>query len=242
MTDQELDNLMREILLDAIALDEEDCKDRILFEPSLKHQRQIGTMLKDPLRWAKERRKPAWKKVWQRAAVILLVATLSFGSVMAASPAVRAAVLRWITEWYETYVSYRYMQETSLPETMPETMPEYEITALPEGYEENISERVEWPNYVQRRYENADEEIIFFDYIYMTDGSLTSLETDGAAAAAVTVNGHEGLFFCSEYPGADSTLSWIDTNQNLHFTISAAMEQKDMLHMAESVSLSEMTK
>ena len=29
MTDRELDSLMREILLDAIALDEEDCKDRI---------------------------------------------------------------------------------------------------------------------------------------------------------------------------------------------------------------------
>lgn len=238
MTDQELDNLMREILLDAIALDEEDCKDRLFFEPTRKHQRQIGTMLKDPLRWAKERRKPAWKKVWQRAAVILLVATLSFGSVMAASPAVRAAVLQWITEWYETYVSYRYTQETSLPETMPE----YEITALPEGYEENISERVEWPNHVQRRYENADGGIILLDYIYMTDGSLTSIETDGEAAVAVTVNRHEGLFFSSEDPEADSTLSWIDTNQNLHFTISAVMGQEDMLHMAESISLSEMTK
>ena len=32
---RELDSLMREILLDAIALDEEDCKDRIPFEPSV---------------------------------------------------------------------------------------------------------------------------------------------------------------------------------------------------------------
>ena len=97
MTDRELDSLMREILLDAIALDEEDCKDRNPFEPSLKHQRQIGAMLKDPLRWAKDRSKPVWKKVGQRAAVILLVVTISFGSVMAVSPTARAAVLRWIT-------------------------------------------------------------------------------------------------------------------------------------------------
>ena len=238
MTDRELDSLMREILLDAIALDEEDCKDRIPFEPSLKHQRQIGAMLKDPLRWAKDRSKPVWKKVGQRAAVILLVVTISFGSVMAVSPTARAAVLRWITEWYETYVSYRYTQEAPLPETVPE----YEITALPKGYEENISKRVEWPNYVQRRYENANGEIILFDYIYMTDDAMTSIETDGAATVAVTVNGHEGLFFCSENSEADSTLSWIDTDQNLHFTINAAMEQDDILHMAESVSLSEMTK
>jgi len=49
-------------------------------------------------------------------------------------------------------------------------------------------------------------------------------------------------FFCSEDTEADSTLSWIDTDQNLHFTIHAAMEQDDILHMAESVNLSEMTK
>ena len=81
MTDRELDSLMREILLDAIALDEEDCKDRIPFEPSLKHQRQIGAMLKDPLRWAKDRSKPVWKKLgsgrrlfclWSRSALEVL--------------------------------------------------------------------------------------------------------------------------------------------------------------------------
>ena len=95
---------------------------------------------------------------------------------------------------------------------------------------------------MQRRYENADGGAILFDYIYMADGVMTSIETGGAATVAVTVNGHEGLFFCSEDSEADSTLSWIDTDQNLHFTINAAMEQDDILHMAESVSLSEMTK
>ena len=46
MTDKELDSVMRQILLDAIALDEESCEDRIPFEPSLKYQHQTALMLK----------------------------------------------------------------------------------------------------------------------------------------------------------------------------------------------------
>ena len=102
MTDKELDSVMRQILLDAIALDEESCEDRIPFEPSLKYQHQTALMLKDPIRWEKNRSRPVWKKYGQRVAAILLVAFISLGSVMVASPTARAMVLQWFREWYET--------------------------------------------------------------------------------------------------------------------------------------------
>lgn len=188
MTDKELDSVMRQILLDAIALDEESCEDRIPFEPSLKYQHQTALMLKDPIRWEKNRSRPVWKKYGQRVAAILLVAFISLGSVMVASPTARAMVLQWFREWYETYISYHYTQEGSIPETMPE----YTITALPEGYKENISERIEWPNYIQCRFENADESPILFDYIYMETGSISNIETEGAEIIEVVVNGCEG--------------------------------------------------
>ena len=74
MTDNELDSMMQQILLDAIALDEERCEDKIPFEPSLKYQHQTALMLKDPIRWEKNRSRPVWKKYGQRVAAILLVA------------------------------------------------------------------------------------------------------------------------------------------------------------------------
>ena len=55
MTEQELDLLMRNVLLDAIALDEETNTETIPYTPSLHHQKQIKAMLKDPLRWARDR-------------------------------------------------------------------------------------------------------------------------------------------------------------------------------------------
>ena len=234
MTDKELDSVMRQILLDAIALDEESCEDRIPFEPSLKYQHQTALMLKDPIRWEKNRSRPVWKKYGQRVAAILLVAFISFGSVMVASPTARAMVLQWFREWYETYISYRYTQEGSVPETMPE----YEITALPEGYKENISERVEWSNFVQYRYENADGSPIIFDYIYMETGAISNIETEGAETIEVMVNGCEGVIFLPASPEKkDCTLTWINAEENLQFTIHASMDQNEILHMAESVKL-----
>ena len=99
MTDNELDSMMQQILLDAIALDEERCEDKIPFEPSLKYQHQTALMLKDPIRWEKNRSRPVWKKYGQRVAAILLVAFISLGSVMVASPTARAMVLQWFREW-----------------------------------------------------------------------------------------------------------------------------------------------
>ena len=234
MTDKELDSMMQQILLDAIALDEERCEDKIPFEPSLKYQHQTALMLKDPIRWEKNRSRPVWKKYGQRVAAILLVAFISLGSVMVASPTARAMVLQWFREWYETYISYHYTQEGSIPETMPE----YTITALPEGYKENISERIEWPNYIQCRFENADESPILFDYIYMETGSISNIETEGAEIIEVVVNGCEGAIILPENSvKSDCTLTWINAEQNLQFTIHASMDQNQILHIAESVKL-----
>ena len=234
MTDNELDSMMQQILLDAIALDEERCEDKIPFEPSLKYQHQTALMLKDPIRWEKNRSRPVWKKYGQRVAAILLVAFISLGSVMVASPTARPIVLQWFREWYETYISYHYTQEGSIPETMPE----YTITALPEGYKENISERIEWPNYIQCRFENADESPILFDYIYMETGSISNIETEGAEIIEVVVNGCEGAIILPENSvKSDCTLTWINAEENLQFTIHASMDQNEILHMAESVKL-----
>ena len=102
MTEQELDLFMRNVLLDAIALDEETNTETIPYTPSLHHQKQIKAMLKNPLRWARDRKQPVWKRALKRVAVILLVISLAFGSLMVVSPTARATFIRWVTEWYET--------------------------------------------------------------------------------------------------------------------------------------------
>ena len=97
---------MRRILLDSMERREDTEAAVPVFTPSARHDREISAMLADPTRWVRRRTRPVWKSVLQRVAVILLVFTLSLGSLMAVSPTVRAAVIRWAVEWYENHITY----------------------------------------------------------------------------------------------------------------------------------------
>ena len=237
MTDQELDILMRRVLLDALKLDTESTAGgELAFEATPRHQRQMAAMVKDPLKWERRRARPIWKDVLQKVAVILLVFSLSLGSLMAVSPTVRAAVVRWVTEWYETHIVYRYSGEQITGE-----MPQYEITDLPEGYVEVESKRIEWPDYISFTYYNPDKENdqgIIFDYTYMSQGGVADFVTEDSETISVTVNSLNGqLFLAKDWENTRSTLTWIDVDNNIQFTLMAALNETDILHMAESVSL-----
>ena len=193
MTDRELDRMMQHVLLDAIKRDcEKETDDVPAFKPTHHYQRQIAAMLSDPLKWAQKRARPLWKNVAQKIAVILLVFSLSLGSLMAVSPTVRAAVVRWVTEWYETHIVYMYSGEQITGE-----MPQYEIIDLPEGYIED--ERVNWPSYVSVVYQNKDTgKTIYLDCTYMQQGSASDYVTDGVEVVPVTVNGLSGQLFLTD--------------------------------------------
>ena len=240
MTDQELDTLMRRVLLDSLKLDAEStASGELAFEPTPRYQRQMAAMVKDPLKWERRRARPLWKNVAQKAAVILLVFSLSLGSLMAVSPTVRAAVVRWVTEWYETNVVYRFSGEQLSGE-----MPQYEITDLPEGYVED--ERVDWPTYISILYRKANDENapwIYLRYVYMQQGTVNNIGTEGADIIPVTVNGIEGQLYLARNPDeSDSTITWIDPDKNIAFVVDAALDADSILHIAESVSLSKIEK
>lgn len=177
----------------------------------------------------------------KRVAVILLVISLAFGSLMVVSPTARATFIRWVTEWYETHITYRYAGPSAV-----EKMPHYVITALPDGYVEIESDRVEWPTYVSVVYQHEGEEDasrIYLRYIYMQQGSASNFETDAAEIIPVTVNGFNGqMLLAQDMSKSDNTITWIDTEHNLQFAIDARLSESSMLHMAESVALVEATK
>lgn len=242
MTDNELDQLMQRVLLDAIKSDcEKENGVAPSFEPSLRYQRSLAAMIADPLKWAHKRTKPLWKKVLQKVAIVLIIFSLSLGSLMVVSPSVRAAVVNWVTEWYETHVTYRYSGISEV-----EKMPQYEITALPNGYTEVETARVEWPTYVSVVYQNDEEgnsPPIYLRYIYMHQGSASNFETEGVSIVPVTVNGCDGYLLLSQDLSIEgNTITWINSSENILFAIDAAIGADDILHMAESVSLAVSTK
>ena len=231
MTDQELDTLMRRVLLDSLKLDAEStASGELAFEPSARYQRQMAAMLSDPLKWERRWARPLWKNVVQKAAVILLVFSLSLGSLMAVSPTVRAAVVRWVTEWYETHIVYRYSGEDISGE-----MPQYEISGLPQDYTEIIRDVYEAS--VSVVYESPSGDMICFDYTHMQQGAANIIAPGDDEILDVTVNGIQGQFFLPHDPEDAKTITWIDADSNLQFVVKAFCSETDILHIAESVSL-----
>ena len=231
MTDQELDTLMRRVLLDSLKLDAESAASgELVFEPTPRYQRQMAAMVKDPLKWERRRARPLWKNVAQKAAVILLVFSLSLGSLMAVSPTVRAAVVRWVTEWYETHIVYRYSGEDISGE-----MPQYEISGLPQDYTEIIRDVYEAS--VSVVYESPSGDMICFDYTHMQQGAANIIAPGDDEIIDVTVNGIQGQLFLPHNSENAKTITWIDADSNLQFVVKAFCSETDILHIAESVSL-----
>lgn len=240
MTDRELDALMQRVLLDSLKLDwAGEATPQPSFQASPRHQREVRRMLADPLAWAKKRAKPVWKRIAQRAAVILLAISLGFCGLMASSTTVRAAVILWVTEWYETHITYRYTGEE-----MAGAMPRYEIAELPEGYAEVEGERIEWPGQVDIPYRNErDRKTIYLNYVQMREGIATDIVIEDSEILEVTVNGLDGqLFWTADWENHRNMVIWIDPDSELHFMVEAHLDKADILHIAESVSLVESAK
>ena len=72
----------------------------------------------------------------------------------------------------------------------------------------------------------------------MSQGGVADFVTEDSETISVTVNGLKGqLFLAKDWENTRSTLTWIDADNNIQFTLMAALNETDILHMAESVSL-----
>ena len=229
MTDMELDRMMRCVLLDALRNDEEDRGADVVFIPSKKHLRQMQRMLQDPLKWLRNRTKPVWKVVVQKVAIILLVLSLGFGSVMVVSPAARAAVKRWVMEMYEAHIVYRFYGEP-----IAAKMPNYVIANLPEKYVE--TDRIETEASVSLFYEDFNGGFICFDYIHMQQGAGAIMTTQ-ENVADVTVNGLQGQLFLPTDTRSVTTVMWIDPLANIQFLVDSSLPPDVVMELAESVCL-----
>lgn len=235
MTDQELNAMMRRVIIDSLKLDLYTEDDEVTFKPSLQYQRQTKCMLKDPLKWAAKKNRPMWKVVARNVAMFLLVISLGFGAVMIGSPTARAAFVQWVAEWYETHIIYKYLGESS-----PDEMPQYGIAELPTGFEE--TERTELPRMTSVIYENEVGDIIYFDYAFMAQGGEDIFHIDDSSTFEIMVNHMNGQFFESSVSGDFNTITWIDTKHDIQYNINSTMSFIEILHMAESISLEKTTK
>lgn len=229
MTDAELDCLMHKVLIDAVALDAASINHtENTFQPSRNHSGQMRRMLKNPLNWVKKRNPTQFQIMGKWTAVILLFISLGVGFVMLFSVPTRAAFERWIVEWWQNHIVYRYSGEN-------ECFPQYKLTWLPEGFSE--LERIEEPTFTDVIYGNESGELINFVYMVMTEGGATVFVPSGDSVSEVMVGKKQGRLFIPQDPESLTTLTWIDDEAGVQFTISANLDESEMIRLAEGLRI-----
>ena len=227
MTDAELDSLMKTALSDAIALDMNSSlgPDKE-FQPSRNHSKQMRMMLEDPLHWVKKRERGLLQKAAGWVAILLLIISLTLGAVMLFSPTARAAVERWIVEWYETHIIIRYFGRT-------DGLPRYELTELPVGFTEIM--RNEETACVDMLYGDENGGRIVFCYQLIQQGGATVIIPNEDVASDVMIGRNKGVLLIPQDPGRVMTLTWIDERENVQFTIMADMDERSLIRLAENL-------
>ncbi len=94
----DFDTLLHSALMDANLRQYQTTLDtaenlKVTYSPN--YLRQRTRLLADPKGWMRRRARPVWEKALRTAACFLLACTIAFGSLMAASPTARAAVVQW---------------------------------------------------------------------------------------------------------------------------------------------------
>ena len=240
MTDQKLDQMMRRALLDAAAQEAEALPQEPP-ELSPRHGRSMRAMLRDPLAWARSRRRPALRTAARHAAArhaaaVLLVLVLSAAVLVTVSPQVRADITRWVAEQTGNVLDFQFRGDSPA-----QPIPQYQITALPEGYVE--TERTDALDAGNVTYKNSDGDMILLDYAYIQDGALHRIIlNDTDTMSDIRVSGMPGKLILSTEEKSFDCILWIDAAQNLQFTITAVAEESVIIAMAESVSLYDPTK
>ena len=250
-----MDELLRRALMEASTLDAEETS----APPgrSAHYQREHLRLCANPFGWARRQAKPLWKRMLRGAACFLLIGTLLFGTLMAVSPTVRAAVVRrWFSEYHEAgenkWLDYSFTGDIVYT-SEDEPMPVFTITALPEGYEERTDRRARFAEMVAASFyyktDESEDYSISLIYIYMQNNVRWHhpAAPDRYAYRPVTVNGHDGMLgIYREEDGSEhcNSIIWMDEETNFQFWISFVWEdlqltEDELIAMAESVQMQE---
>lgn len=237
MTDSANDRLIQDILLHAIAIEyATELASTEKVPTSLHFQRQMNQMLIKPDVWVKKRRRPLWQMCIKKVAVFLLICSLIFGSVMATSPTIRAAIIEAIVEWHNTHVIYRFFGESDLSE-----MPSYDIIELPFGYKTAYEIR-EVIDSVTVIYENEEGKSICFEYARIGDGSALLLNTENMEIHEIEVREHPGHLYLSADSKESNIVIWYDEQEKIQFMIDGFVNKDELLRAANSITLCKTTK
>jgi hypothetical protein len=166
----------------------------------------------------------------RRIAGFILALFVGFMMVFAISPSVRASVIGWIKEKYESYIEYFF------PDNQDNTtIKSFSITILPEGYEE--VERLELDTVCMVQYSNLNGS--FIDFVYSKDPEAGNMmvKAEGTTIIHTNVQGYEADLYSPNNLEDATGIIWYNNRYNTIFYISALCSDTEIIAMANSVNI-----
>lgn len=230
MTEGEENIIIKGVLLEAISRDfSEELSNNKEVSVSPRFKRQMMAMMNNPNKWAERHKRDYRRRFVKVVATIVLTSSLPFGVLTVASPTVRAAVIDWVVEWYESSIIYKFFGESDSTK-----LPLYEVIDLPFDYT-RIGIPQELPNNTEIIYENSDGEILRFEYMRVEEGSAIIIDAENMEVTEIGVNGCPGHLYISVDPEQSNCITWYDNGAKMQFIIDGFLEGNELQKMAASV-------
>ena len=178
---------------------------------------------------------PVRYRMLRYAAVVILVLATLFGTVMAASPDVRAAVVGWFrTAFYGPYAHYDNVDVTDIRDAAAEMEYDYYLSTIPEGYAPwREMEKTEGKTYMYHNESTGN--ILFFDYAYAKGVGDVFLNVEGYSHECVRIGSLEGDLYTTTKEGESNVLVWSSKHGGVLFEIMGDISGEQLIALAESV-------
>lgn len=176
-------------------------------------------------------RKANWKKFARSAVAAILVILIGFSMLCAFNTEVRATVITWFKETFETYTTYWFSSSED------KILPEYELTWVPDGYEIIIDDVLPESRTIIYQSGNDITASFSFSYCRAEDDSTSIIYTfdEGYIVEDIIINGHNGEFYQSVDGIESHALVWLNEDHNTINTIMAYLSKDEIIKIANNI-------
>lgn len=174
----------------------------------------------------------------RHAAMFFLALLLSACVWLGVDAEARAAFSAWARELYEEHIVYRFFGQPSA-----QALPAYRITWLPDGYEKLMIHDDE-ERYAALYQAGDDTASRFtFEYTFMRSGKYIHVDLDEADCVheIMDLNGVQADFYQAVDSDEANMLFWFNKDADLVFMLNGSLEESVMLHIAQSIILTDST-
>ena len=172
---------------------------------------------------------PVIYQTFRRVACIMLALLTLFSSVMIFSTDVRAAVMGWIKEQYDTFYHYFFPEETASVKQV-----EYTLGWIPDDF--TLASTQSTSARSTSIYVGPQNQIIQFTYQTGSASFAAFLDAESFHHKSAKVGSCEADIYISVIQENANGIVWLDIDSNTLFSISARLDETELIKIAEGVT------